>query len=252
MSAPDEQFAAENVRLWAALTQAEAERDRLREEVRSAEDIAASRLATLQETVRRFVHFEAPVRAVAHDSTHGPVLLAALADVLARPGWAPEDAAHVFEELEDVLWNFSWVLPGELAACGRPDIEPGLQLLAREGVRRLLSLEEPPPAAWLAAAGLSGSHLPVPDYTSPTGAQLVEAVACIDAALAAGEPVAVHCQGGRGRANAVVAAYLVHRGLTPEAAAETVVQRRPSSVPMTNLVAAGRRFAEVRRDATAP
>jgi len=206
---------------------------------------------TLNDMAQGLIWLRARVRAVAHDPVHGPAFRAALDDVLSRPGWEPGAAEEVAAELVPPVHNFSWVLPGELAACGRPETEQAVQFLAGEGVRSLLSLEVPPASEWLDAAGIRGHHIPVPEYgpTPFAGAQLVEAVAFIDRSLAEGRPVAVHCHGGAGRANAVVAAYLVHRGATPEAAAQTVVERRPRSVPEANLIGAARRFLAASSDA---
>jgi protein-tyrosine phosphatase len=120
--------------------------------------------------------------------------------------------------------------------------------LAGEGVRAVLSLEAPSANEWLVAAEMEGHYIAVPEYgDSPfTGSQLVEAVKLIERHLLAGRPVAVHCHGGTGRANAVVAAYLAHRGATPEAAAQLIIERRPRSVPPANLIAVARRYLAAR------
>ena len=65
----------------------------------------------------------------------------------------------------------------------------------------------------------------------PTPAELARAVAALDELCPAG-PVLVHCALGYSRAAVVVAAWLLHRGLsaTPEAAVARVRAARPQVV----------------------
>jgi len=221
-----------------------------------AEERAASLEARVEQQTKNLnamaqglIWLKARVRAVAHDPVHGPLFRTALDEVLSRPGWEDGAAEEVAGELVAPVHNFSWVVPGELAACGRPETEQAVRFLADRGVQALLSLEVPPANIWLEGAGVRGHYIPVPEYgASPfTGEQLAEAVSFIDRSLADRRPVAVHCHGGAGRANAVVAADLAHRGMSPEAAARFVVERRPRSVPEAKLAAAARRFQSVRR-----
>lgn len=59
---------------------------------------------------------------------------------------------------------------------------------------------------------------------------LPAACSAIDAALAAGRPVLVHCYAGQQRSPAVVAAYLMlSRGLSAEAAVRFVRERKPDA-----------------------
>ena len=212
--------------------------------VAALEARVAQQTRNLNDMAQGLIWLRSRVRAVAQDPIHGPAFRAALEDVLSRPGWGPGDAEEVLGELVPPVHNFSWVLPGELAACGRPETEPAVRFLADQGVRALLSLEVPPAAEWLAAAGMVGHHLRVPEYgaTPFTRELLAEAVAFIDDNLKHGRAVAVHCHGGAGRTGSALSAFLVHRGATPEEAAKLVVERRPRTVPMENLIAAGRRY----------
>src|SRR5687767_11720392 len=108
---------------------------------RAAEERAAAlearvarQAATMNDLAQGLIWLRSRVRAVAQHPTHGPTFVAALEDVLSRPWWEPGAAREVAEELVPPVHNFSWVLPGELAACGRPETEQAVGFLASEGV----------------------------------------------------------------------------------------------------------------------
>ena len=67
----------------------------------------------------------------------------------------------------------------------------------------------------------------MPDVTVPVPEVLTDAVAWVDAQLAEGRAVLVHCTKGRGRSATVVAAYLMRkRGMTFDEANELLHSRR--------------------------
>jgi atypical dual specificity phosphatase len=130
-------------------------------------------------------------------------------------------------------------LEERLLACPYPRTETVLAWLARVGVTMLVNLhEQAHDPAPLARHGLRQVHLPVPDFTPPTPAQIEEGVATIIRTLAAGGGVAVHCGAGLGRTGTLLACYLVARGHDPSAAIEQVRESRPGSIEMPEQEAA--------------
>jgi atypical dual specificity phosphatase len=124
------------------------------------------------------------------------------------------------------MHRFYWIIDGVLAGCSRPganggDLDADLRMLRGHGIGALLTLTETPlTAGALERHGLRGLHLPVDDFHAPTPGQLLEALAFIDEAQAAGIPTAVHCLAGMGRTGTALAAYLIRGGLpAPDAIA---------------------------------
>mmetsp|Transcript_39774 Transcript_39774/g.97498 ORF Transcript_39774/g.97498 Transcript_39774/m.97498 type:complete len:215 (+) Transcript_39774:122-766(+) len=92
-------------------------------------------------------------------------------------------------------------------------------------------------------------YLPTPDYTQPSLRDLERAVAFIDEHRQRGERVYVHCKAGKGRAPSVVLCWLVaRRGLSPLAAQQYIVERRPQISKnlylRTNIIAFCERHAK--------
>ena len=79
-----------------------------------------------------------------------------------------------------------------------------------------------------AARGMTVTHQrrPIPDLGAPAPAQMVATLDAIDAALARGETVYVHCYGGIGRTGTVVGCWLVRHGLSGEAAMRQIAAWR--------------------------
>jgi atypical dual specificity phosphatase len=155
-----------------------------------------------------------------------------------------------FSKLASQIWHYvslkplTWLEADSIAACRYPRTEQELRGLAEQGISVLVNLHERPhPSETLTRQGLTELHLPVPDFTPPTPAQLAHGVAAIDQAIADGHKIAVHCGAGLGRTGTLLACYLVKRGLAPDIAIERVRTARPGSVETPEQEAAVRNYA---------
>lgn len=135
--------------------------------------------------------------------------------------------------------NFSWVLPGRLAASGLPargtswEAPRAYAQLHAVGIRVVASLlESPQPVSVIEGAGLLGLNFPIGDFGTPRDPQAFgRFVDAVHAHIEAGRPALVHCYAGIGRAGMFVASYLArHGGLTAEEAVGRVRALRPGSI----------------------
>jgi predicted protein tyrosine phosphatase len=137
-----------------------------------------------------------------------------------------------------------WVRRGRLLAGEYPgaraaaDAQAKLDGLLDAGIRHFVDLTEAgeynlrpywPLVQQLAAGrGVAVAHtrLSIPDMGTPTPAHMLQILDTIDAALAEGQGVYVHCFGGIGRTGTVVGCYLVRHGADPAAALAEIARRR--------------------------
>jgi len=137
-----------------------------------------------------------------------------------------------------------WVVPGKLLAGEYPgarttdQAKHKLRQLLAAGITYFLDLTEAgehglnPYAALLEAEarvlGRTVEHhrMPIPDVSTPAKEQMARILDTIDAALAAGQIVYLHCYGGIGRTGTVVGCYLVRQGMDGEAALAHIARLR--------------------------
>lgn len=145
--------------------------------------------------------------------------------------------------------EISWIIPGELAAFSRFALDD-LERLREAGIGAIVSLTEDFPAELIGEPRFATLHLPVEDMTPPDMDQVARFVAFVDAAIARGTAVGVHCHAGLGRTGTMIACHLVTRGMTAAQAIEHVRQKRPGSIQTDLQEDAIRRWARIHRGDT--
>ena len=108
--------------------------------------------------------------------------------------------------------------------------------LVGEGVTLFVDLTEDgelEPYAELVPQGVRRVSLPVRDLSSPGKEQLVEALDTIDAEIAAGGRVYLHCWAGCGRTGVVAGCWLVRHGTDPHDALARIAETRGPGCPQT-------------------
>ena len=132
--------------------------------------------------------------------------------------------------------------PGRLIA-GRHPCAWGLEYAPAEvdnllasGVTLFLDLThdgELEPYAQLVPEPARHVRLPIRDFSVPTELELEAALDEIDAELAVGGLVYVHCWAGCGRTGVVVGSWLVRHGMAPQEALARIAETRGLGCPQT-------------------
>ena len=162
-----------------------------------------------------------------------------------------------------------WVQPGRFlageypAGVDRPGASGRLDAILDAGIDSFFDLTEPeelePYASLLrgraAPGGLAVEHrrFPIPDRGLPDEDAMRRLLDALDAALADGHHVYVHCQGGLGRTGMVVGCYLVRHGHSGAGALDRIALLRRSlpralSPETSHQVAFVRNWSETRSE----
>lgn len=136
----------------------------------------------------------------------------------------PNDDKPIIKPVDEAYW----VIEGRLLAGCYPggkrpnDVERRLGALLAAGFDSFIDLTEPgelPPYQLYLPGHVRYARKPIPDHGVPRqAAQMGEILAELDAALAEGRRVYVHCRAGIGRTGTVIACHLAAGGLDGDAA----------------------------------
>jgi protein-tyrosine phosphatase len=143
--------------------------------------------------------------------------------------------------IPDSYWVTDNFLAGEYPGSRhKAEAREKLQAFLKAGINFFLDLTEkvernvalkPYEDLLLEEAARSGraveyKRMPIRDVEVPTPALMTEILDTIDAALAAGKKVYIHCWGGVGRTGTVVGCYLVRHGMPGEEALHKIAELR--------------------------
>jgi protein-tyrosine phosphatase len=150
-----------------------------------------------------------------------------------------------------MMWTkLHWVegpWPGKLALAARPRggdwLEDEIAAWRREGIDAVFSLLTPEEetdldiakeASLARAHGMKFLSFPIPDRQVPESeSRLAKALEQLEAELAAGRNVVLHCRQGIGRTGLVAACLLLTKGLDPDTAVKRLSAARGTAVPET-------------------
>lgn len=147
--------------------------------------------------------------------------------------------------------GFTWIEYGRLAGTPYPGLiasaEQDLEALRDAGVTHLISLTERPFPAQLAAPfGITCSALPMIDMGVPSLTEATQLCHHMDALLAAGHVIAVHCRAGLGRTGTVLAMQLIWQDEGAHPAADMIARVRSHNGAMIQSAVQERFLSEFR------
>jgi len=145
--------------------------------------------------------------------------------MIATPYWITDQLAIVLKPWGDHF------LDDEMIALREAGIDVVVSMLQKEEARNLGLAEEETSAK---QAGLVFANFAIPDGSVPLDKQAFQDfLTTLEAHLADGRRIAIHCRGSIGRAPLTTASLLIRSGIPPETAWERIAASRDCDVPDT-------------------
>ena len=133
-----------------------------------------------------------------------------------------DDKTHISK-----LWN---VLPNKLYGMPAPKKED-LEDLNKAGIKSIICLlEDNSNIETYNKNGFESLWLPVTDDKAPIFEQVEKLVDFIENQNKKNNPVAIHCQGGKGRTGTLIASYLIAKGASYEDAMNQIEINQPNAI----------------------
>jgi protein-tyrosine phosphatase len=121
--------------------------------------------------------------------------------------WPKEGQPHRTEA-------FTWIVKGKIAASWWPDTSV-IKIYQREGIKVIINCSEFDNRQEI-PKGFKYFHINIPDFGTPTEAQIERFFKITSESSANNDPIVVHCVAGCGRSGLMIVAWAAHNGYIPK------------------------------------
>ena len=127
---------------------------------------------------------------------------------MVRPGYWPKNGMPERTE------PFTWIIKNKIAAAWWPD-PPDFERFKKEGIKVIINCSEFDNRSSV-PENFKYFHFNIPDYGTPTQAQLEKFFKITSQFITSGHPIVVHCVAGCGRSGIMIVALAAFNDFIPE------------------------------------
>lgn len=132
------------------------------------------------------------------------------------------------QQVQPILKNLWWVIPGQLAGVRKPTAEE-LSTLQSVGIGAIVSvMDDASNLDLYEQANIPHLWLPTKGGTAPTHEQIQQLQTFVDNQNHLGYGVAIHCTSGKRRTGTMLASYLIQAGSSYDNAILTILNANPN------------------------